>query len=143
MAFEIKPEDFITGEKKENSESFNTKSYLKNFVETAKLAKAGANEALGFFGMTPDDVKSVIQNKFSGRSQAPPVPQISYNSQPTPTPQKQIEQPKTDKMDKFDIEKAIKKMKLIVKFLHAEDKKVSEFLEEIEDNKEDIKELME
>ncbi len=145
-AFELKLEDLgIVDKKAPEKKPESATSYLKNYVDTAKIVKTAINESLGMFGLTTDDVKKKVFEKF----QAPQNPQRQITHQ-QPYRDTTIDEVKTapvkekiieKKMENIDIEKMLKKAKLIVKFLKAEDMKVSEFIKEVEKNKADLEEL--
>lgn len=146
-AFTIEPKDLITPEKKDEpiKKSDGATTYLKNYVDTAKIVKTAINESLSMFGLTTADVKEAVVKQFKPVQQRKGVEfqQPYRDTTLVEKPTQQIQKQEEKKVENIDIDKYLKKAKLIVKFLKAEDLKVSEFFEEIEKHKEDLKELLE
>lgn len=157
MSFDISPKDLGIGTEvvkavqtvaKKPPED-DVKNYLKNVLDTVKTAKSAAKETLDLLGFTPEEARNMIKQKIGFQPQQQqqaqqPAPAVRARREVEQEVKQQIqEQPKQEKKMELDFDKILKKSKLVVKFLKAENMKVSEFIKEIEENKEDIKELFE
>jgi hypothetical protein len=141
--FDIKPEDLgFNKEKLKNKDS--SINYLKNVVSTIKTFKSGLNESLDIVGLDLKDLKNIVKQRITGKPDFVNTQAVEISRPQPKIENKEIKEikEKNEKMEKLDIEKEIKRFKLIVKFMRAENLKVSEFIEKIEENKEDIKEIL-
>jgi antitoxin component of RelBE/YafQ-DinJ toxin-antitoxin module len=157
MAFELKPEDFgivskvAETTKKAPDDLAEARSYLKNSVSMIKEVKSGAREVLSLMGLTPQDAGKMLKARIFGQSMPQNEPQkvardysnklLVSTAQPLQVPK--IEEKQIKQMEKINFDKIMSKVKLVVKLMKAQDMKVSEFLELLETEKEDIKEILE